>query len=1317
MMQKTAIQLTDLDQKSLKMLCYFAYYGEDGKGNATDEFKRWYKLSDKSFENCREKLQQNGFIKSGTLVTARWHIKVLCCLYGQHSEWIAVFRGIYSYCRSSLAEYLCYLVELVLEDNYEEALKLSRPHASLSGKNFNLLEYLQLDTEEDRKFLKLIKTDEIHETLEKLFVNDELTNEMLSSFENVAIETQNQLLQTEVAAYQYFLNGNTMPSFPVHTFWTRVVEGIDNLYKGKIYESVDSFAQALKLSGERAHAFKYPLLNYFYGIALYKESKMSDNGDKFKNFVSDRTVRLDNDHFAIRMLFNGIDADEQENKQRLSNINISLDKPLCNTFICLIYHFFGVEKPHGLEDAKLHSASILQHETAIFQLLDTARQSELRNIYGGAPLLSTIRRVSAWEKALKDLSLLAEQQTEVKKRIVYYVSGLSLVSVMEQKMIKGEWQDNVLLSVRDMAKKGYDSMDEVDTNIAMRLRSKMPGETDVDVLVPLLKNTDRLFSGSYYNSHHSPVIIDEEDPKLSFVGKDDCIEIQSNVLRDEEGNIKRNSVSCIASGYYKLVSINPLQKDLMNRLLSVGKLPVSAVYSLQNAVNKIKGMIDVDDACLASLAQPAMPSLGILAVRVSPEKLDYHIRIKAMGKEGGHGRYTPGEGEELVYDETDGILTPVKRDLTKEYAHYKQLHDYIIDELNAEFDTQTELTLGMAESLLKLMAYVHEYPDRYVMEWPDGRPLKLRGSVTASNIDVQIKSNINWFAVQGTVTLEGVQLSLQELVDRCSKAGDGEFVKIGEDEYVRISDKLKKHLAAMAALQKKDGKTCKISKFQMGALASMIEGLHVNVDKGYDEFMKKTKDAYALNPDAPAELTAQLRDYQMEGFRWLCRLSAWGAGACLADDMGLGKTLQSIAFMLYKANEGASLVIVPKSVLPNWENELAKFAPTLKVYNLNNENDRAKTIEKAGAKDILLCTYGVLGTETDSLAAKSWNVVCLDEAHQIKNRNTNASRAVMKLVAHDRLMLTGTPLQNNLGELWNLFQFINPGLLGSWSQFRDSFTLDELDNDHKALLKEMTMPFILRRTKEEVLDELPEKIINECMVELTPDETRVYEEMRRLIELKFKKNKSKSERKESKELDMNFFAELTKLRMAACAMRLVHEHWEAQSSKIVALMDILDSVLANPDNNVIVFSQFTSFLDLIKTELKTKKYDYLYLDGQTPLDKRQEYVKNFQNGQCKLFLSSLKAGGLGINLTAANYVILLDPWWNPAIENQAMDRAHRIGQERIVTVIRMISAHTIEEKIMSLHAKKQNISDDILEGTADSSKLTYEEILDMVTPF
>ena len=328
------------------------------------------------------------------------------------------------------------------------------------------------------------------------------------------------------------------------------------------------------------------------------------------------------------------------------------------------------------------------------------------------------------------------------------------------------------------------------------------------------------------------------------------------------------------------------------------------------------------------------------------------------------------------------------------------------------------------------------------------------------------------------------------------------------------------------------------------------------------------------------------------------------------------------------------------------------------------------------------------------------------------------SQAAMALNAGSRVILTGTPVQNHLGELWNLMQFVNPGLLGSWTHFKDKYINGpEMDDYKREMLKGLTQPFILRRTKEEVLGELPDKVSYEHMVHLSGDEMAVYENARQLLEVKYKKNKTRAERAMVQDVKVEFFAELTRLRLMANAMELVNSGWKGGSSKVDALKDILSTLMDSGDNRVIIFSQFTSFLEIIGRMLVKQGYKYLYLDGSTPLKERSMLVTKFQSGLCPIFLVSLKAGGLGLNLTAANYVIIADPWWNPAIEKQAEDRAHRMGQERAVTVIRLVAQHTIEEKILRLHETKRELSDAILEGTDRSFKLSMDDVLDMVSPF
>ena len=344
----------------------------------------------------------------------------------------------------------------------------------------------------------------------------------------------------------------------------------------------------------------------------------------------------------------------------------------------------------------------------------------------------------------------------------------------------------------------------------------------------------------------------------------------------------------------------------------------------------------------------------------------------------------------------------------------------------------------------------------------------------------------------------------------------------------------------------------------------------------------------------------------------------------------------------------------------------------------------------------------------EALTAKEWNIVCLDEAHTIKNRDTKTSCVAMRLQAANRLLLTGTPIQNHLGELWNLFRFINPGLLGNYDLFHRKYIVpieQEGDKARQLQLKRIVHPFMLRRTKAEVVEELPDKMEIVLPVELSEDEMGIYEAIRR---------KAESMLEQSGTVSMNALAEITRLRQAACSAALIEKQWKGENSKISLFLDLVNEIKEG-GNRVLVFSQFTSFFQLICHELDKAGEQYLYLDGNVSLKQREHLVDDFQQGKCPLFLISLKAGGLGLNLTGANYVIHLDPWWNPAIEQQATDRAYRIGQQQNVTVYHLIAQHTIEEKIVRLHQTKRDLADSLLEGTDMSHKLTGKDLLDILS--
>jgi SNF2 family DNA or RNA helicase len=478
-------------------------------------------------------------------------------------------------------------------------------------------------------------------------------------------------------------------------------------------------------------------------------------------------------------------------------------------------------------------------------------------------------------------------------------------------------------------------------------------------------------------------------------------------------------------------------------------------------------------------------------------------------------------------------------------------------------------------------------------------------------------------------------------------------------------------------------------------------------DAAWHALRERTSLAHNLDSALPAGLRANIRPYQRDGFRWLTRLAAWGAGACLADDMGLGKTLQTLALLVHRAALGPALVIAPISVTPGWLSECARFAPELRARPYRGSN-REALLADARPGDLYIAGYGVV-TRDDALASVHFATLVLDEAQVIKNAVTRRARAVQRLQADFRVALTGTPIENHLGELWSLFRVISPGLLGTWPQFRERFAAPiERDQsaERRAALARVLRPFLLRRTKEAVLPELPPRIELDRLVTLSSAERELYETARLAAAVAIAEATEASER-------FAVLGWLTRLRRLSCHPRLFDETWTGPSSKLAAFLAIVDE-LREAGHRALVFSQFTDHLAVVREALTARGISLAYLDGSTPVDARARTVEAFQRGAADLFLISLKAGGTGLNLTAADHVIHLDPWWNPAVEDQATDRAHRIGQTRPVTVIRLIAQGTIEEAVLALHAEKRDLAERLLAGTDTVGRMSADALIELV---
>jgi superfamily II DNA or RNA helicase len=581
----------------------------------------------------------------------------------------------------------------------------------------------------------------------------------------------------------------------------------------------------------------------------------------------------------------------------------------------------------------------------------------------------------------------------------------------------------------------------------------------------------------------------------------------------------------------------------------------------------------------------------------------------------------------------------------------------------------------------------------------DGWLVEAEGSLyrKPGEFKLQLQSGIDWFDVEAAVDFEGKSVALPKLLEALRRGED--TVRLDDGTLGMLPEEwLKKYgfLARMGEAQ--DGKL-RFRRTQVGLLDALLaDQPAVALDEPFIRARDELRRFEGIAPaEPPASFVGKLRNYQREGLGWLRFLERFGFGGCLADDMGLGKTVQVLALLADRRATGGpdrpppSLVVVPRSLIFNWMSEAARFTPQLKVLD-HTGLGRAKAPEVFAEYDVVLTTYGTLRRDVVMLKDVAFDFAILDESQAIKNADSESAKAARLLRAHHRLALSGTPVENHLGELWSLFEFLNPGMLGQASVFQLGAGQRAPDADTRALLARALRPFILRRTKEQVAPELPAKTEQTLYCDLRSDQRKLYDELRDHYRQALLGRIETNGLARSK---IQVLEALLRLRQAACHPGLIDKaRQEESSAKLDALLPQLEEVMEE-GHKALVFSQFTSLLAIVRARLDAAGVPYEYLDGRTR--DRAGRVERFQNDpDCKLFLVSLKAGGVGLNLTAAEYVFLLDPWWNPAVEAQAIDRTHRIGQERPVFAYRLIARDTVEEKVLELQKTKRELADAII---------------------
>jgi len=567
--------------------------------------------------------------------------------------------------------------------------------------------------------------------------------------------------------------------------------------------------------------------------------------------------------------------------------------------------------------------------------------------------------------------------------------------------------------------------------------------------------------------------------------------------------------------------------------------------------------------------------------------------------------------------------------------------------------------------------------------------------VGKSSINVEVRENNDWFDIYAIVRFGEFEIPFLKLRNLILKKKreftlpNGEIAVIPEEWFSQYTElfafveedsddtrlKLKKHHIAL------------VQELQSGNLAKVTISEKLERLKDFEEI-----EDYNL----PDGFKGQLRPYQKAGYNWMNFLSKYNFGGCLADDMGLGKTVQTLAMLLFQKEQGsksASLLVMPTSLLYNWEVEAKKFTPSLKIFNYTGTN-REKNVEQFQGYDLILTSYGTTRIDIDHLKNYYFNYIILDESQAIKNPDSNIAKAVRELKCKNRLILSGTPIENSTLDLWSQMTFVNPGLLGTQGFFKNEFLnpIEKKQDEVKTKrLYSIIKPFILRRHKSQVATELPEKIENVTYCKMTPAQEQEYE--------KVKSNYRNLILESIEEKGMNssqllLLQGLTKLRQIANHPKMVDGEYEGDSGKLEDVVHMLHNALGN-NHKILIFSQFVKHLSIFRDYLDKHKMNYAYLDGTTK--DRQGQVDLFQNNEdVKIFLISLKAGGVGLNLTAADFVFILDPWWNPAIEAQAVDRAYRIGQKNTVFTYKFITTNTVEEKILNLQKNKQKLASDLI---------------------
>ncbi len=1134
---------------------------------------------------------------------------------------------------------------------------------------------------------------------------------------------------------------------------------------GDINAALTLFEKAIKAKNKlvrRKNPFMTGIGGYFYKLALIIKGNQEDASYSFAALqqidFEQRSQALQDDSIvlslALRKPINCLQDGESYTHRAFSSLSDDIKDHFYH-HLCLLNHMLGsiwcnqsqqgdfakqaIESQQVFDDmGYILFAKMFEQCATYFSRQSIDDKQTLIN------LPTQIKSKAQWDIALDKLIALKGRSDDKKtpdkpqktSRIIWELclDGEPSLRAREQKLNKSGWSKGRVISLKRLKTETefFTSLTSSDLNICSAIKAYQGygyyASTEYELAgLPALRAAVGIDNLYLEDDFYDPVEIIKQTPELHVteIGAELCLSIPHATVEDTFNEYSKDVYSFSELSYrrYQLIEFLPEHQKVIDILGDDGLLiPISAKQKALDGISAIAPLLNIRSNIEAlDTGLKTIESDPHLIINIAPLKqgLSFTCVVMPFGETG--PAFTPGIGDASLSAEIDGQRLATQRDLVIEETLLDKLdkacpaflampgNSLSLDEPEQALEALEQLELASSNEDFDLL-----------LRWPKGKKISLSKPLESQHLQLALNKKPEWFDIGGDLSIDNEQvIDLRRLLALVGTS-NGRYIELDSQHILVLSKDLRERLELMNQVIE-DGRFHPLASLQVEKATT---GMRMKTIDAWDKQTLKMRESIDITPKIPSTFQGELRDYQQVGFDWAMRLAHWGAGACLADDMGLGKTLQALSVLLARAPNGPALVIAPTSVCHNWQQEALTFAPTLNIRlfaDAVTSDQRSELLASLQAFDCVIISYGLLQRMSEKLQEVKWHTIVADEAQALKNPLTKRSKAAFALKGDFKMITTGTPIENDLTELWSLFRFINPGLLGNLKAFGKRFALpianareDKL-KAHAAnkALKAMIQPFILRRMKTQVLTELPPRTNINIQVNMSEKEEAFYEALRLNAIENISQGVAQGNQSNAGEQRIRMLAELVKLRQACCHSKLVLAESTIPSAKLAALEELLVELRLN-NHKALIFSQFVGHLQLIKQHIESLGFSYQYLDGSTPQKERQKRVNAFQAGDGDLFLISLKAGGSGLNLTAADYVIHMDPWWNPAVEEQASDRAHRIGQTRPVTIYRLITANTIEEKIVSLHQHKRDIAENLLTGTEVTEKLSVEDMLNLL---